>query len=81
MIGPDCCKRFVNVFANEIGAIVAPALFVRDFLYGEAFCGRIATAGTAQNLIDFKYICISFESVLRFTHYYVCLDLRSTALY
>lgn len=46
IIGPDCCNRFVNVFDNEIGAIDEPVLFVNDFLYGDAFWGRMATAGT-----------------------------------
>lgn len=46
MIGPDCCKRLVSVFVNEIGPIGAPTVFGSDFLYGDAFCGRMATAGT-----------------------------------
>lgn len=49
IIGPDCCKRLVNVFVAEIGITGATAAFDIDFLYGEAFCGRIATAGTATN--------------------------------
>lgn len=50
IIGPDCCKRLVNVFVAEIGITGATAAFDIDFLYGEAFCGRIATAGTANEI-------------------------------
>lgn len=45
-IGPDCCKRFVNVFVNDIGGAELPA----TFLYGEEFCGRIVTAGTENSI-------------------------------
>lgn len=51
MIGPDCCKRFVSEFVKEIGAIDAPVVLMSDFLYGDAFCGRIVTAGTGSTEI------------------------------
>lgn len=49
MIGPVCCRRFVSVDDNEIGAIDAPVIFVNDFLYGDALCGRIVAGTTNKN--------------------------------